>query len=601
MEKEDFDNLRTMAEKSRSLIDNGYVLLSNIDVPTTTLIPNTTDMETSLNTKDGKKIYSKVRMGVDDPEIPHPSFMQYMSGRDCVVSTPKELGTPGLGYIRYGIDDRLPLHIYRTIAKQPYTAAAMRFLKDIAYGKGVLLLYKTCEYANGSMKNLCMPYLTAGDWLVGKIASLREELKEGELKKGETSLVRGDTYTGWADAKIPEKKSYRVSASKPKPSDSVDYKDIGTKQWLLDKYQKEYAEYVNTRESLDRLFENSDLNEVYSQCVSDDQHLDMFTLLLSLEQGRKGVWDPQITKIQALKQTGVRLEEMDDLGHINNIYYSDMLLYSVRDIYRHDNIVAYPLLRNDSMIQDLKRYISANQKTPVGDRQLHFAIMGRYPSGFSNYYEQPEWWSIYTSLLYQYVSTMIYDKAMAKKNSTMWGKLIYINNNYLQQYYADNNATTPDQKKEKRAELISSINAFFRERENNGKTCTLDSFLAPGTNSVIKSIEIVDVPQPKSASASMEEIEECASLIFWAFGVHTSLAGTFGKNSSNGGTDKRETYALKQAMMSPRQGRFCAILNKIFKFNGWDTHLTAEIGREVLSTLDRSKTGIVELNTGEQE
>lgn len=601
------NEVEKMAKTSKKLIDKGYVLLSDVSSPSVSFF-NDTSVELAISkAKDGGKVNGKVQMGMDDGETPHPDFMQYMSGRDAVVATPdkdkngRPLGIAGKGYIRYGVDDRLPLHIYRSVAKQPYTAAAMRFLKDIVYGKGILLLYKTSEYHDGYMRNISMPFQQAGDWLVGKIASLRKEIENGS-EETKTNLLREDTtFINWPASGQAEKISYRVAAPVPKPSDHVDYSNIGTKQWRLKRLQEDYATWLDTSESLSRFLENSDLDELYAQCVSDDQHLDLFTIILSLEQGRRGFWDPEITKVQALKQTGVRLEEMDDNCKINNIYYSDMLLYSIRDIYRPDNIVSYPLLNNESMIQDLRTYIKANQKTPVGERQLHYAIMGRYPCGFSNYYEQPAWWSIYSSLVYQYVSTMIYDKAVAKKNSTMWGKLIYINNNYLQQYYADNQATTPDQKKEKRDELISSINAFFRERRNNGKTCTLDSFIAPGTNTVIKAIEIVDVPQPSAASASMEEIEACANLISCTFGVHTSLACSFGKNASSGGTDKREAYALKQAMMSPRQRKICSILNKVFKFNRWDSHLVAEVGREVLSTLDRSKTGIVELNTGEAE
>lgn len=633
MDQEYRDSVMQMADKSKKLLNDGYVLINDVtDDPIVDFFGKAESIsdvidkayeaygflrKSAHNEKAQKRskgfTESACAFGDSIPHamsdtIPDPNYMQHLGNRDGVVAVPdkdvngKPLGTPGKGYIRYGADDRLPLHIYRSAVSQPYTASAMRFLKDIAYGKGILFLYKTCEFNNGKVHEIKIPYECAGEWLIGKIAALREELdKENEAKekRGESEgLVRPLSIPRSQNADIQE---YRTKAEPEiKPSESIDYSVIGTKSWMLKQFQEDYAAWVDTMDLLERIKENSDLNEVYAQVVCDDQHLDMFTLLISLEQGRKGLWDPKITRIQALKHTAVRLEQMDDSCNINYIYYSDALLYTTRELYRPNNIVAYPLLKNSTMIPDLKNIIKEGQKLSVSERNLHYAIMGRYPCGFTTYYEQPAWWSIFISLCYQYVSTMIFDKAVARQNATMWGKLIYINNDYLQRYYNDAGATKKEEKQALRALLVESINRFLRERKNNGKTCTLDSFIAPGTNTVMKSIEIVDVPQPKSSASgvSKEDLEECANLIFWACGIHSSLVATFGKNPSSGGTQQRELYALKQVMMSSRQMRFCFILNNIFKFNKMDKHLAVEIGREVLSTLDRSKTGIVEMNTG---
>ena len=62
--------------------------------------------------------------------------------------------------------------------------------------------------------------------------------------------------------------------------------------------------------------------------------------------------------------------------------------------------------------------------------------------------------------------------------------------------------------------------------------------------------------------------------------------------ASSGGTDLRERYLLKQVQMSPMQQLLLLPLYLIKYFNDLDEHLEWEIPREVLTTLDNSKTGI---------
>ena len=49
--------------------------------------------------------------------------------------------------------------------------------------------------------------------------------------------------------------------------------------------------------------------------------------------------------------------------------------------------------------------------------------------------------------------------------------------------------------------------------------------------------------------------------------------------------------------MSPTQQIVLKPLEVLSRFNEWDTHLVWRIKREVLTTLDRSKTGITEAET----
>lgn len=601
--------VQKMAARATELESQGYVLCNPPTIMYDGVPPTTAD--TFIHATES------LSCGCGDTnsggEI-DPNLMRYLGSKDSVVKVPDEgadgkpLGTPKLGYVRYGKSDRLPLHIYRVTQAQPYTATALRFNTDLVSGKGVELIYETAVFQNGEVKLITMPYEHAGLWIEGKIAALRQEIDEREDEPAEPveeaahKVVDGYLRSIGAVPSTKEAMSepveYRTAAPPPppKPSASVDHAMLGTPDYQLKRMYDEYDAWIDTQAELDKFVEGTKLDKIYQECMADDQRLDIFTLVATLEQGRRGQWDPKICKLEYKPMTCVRLEEMAEDCKIHYIYYSDKFMYDSGEktpVIASKDLVAFPLLRPDTMEQELHAYVDAHQKTAVAQRQLHWAVTGQYPCGFSRYYPQPAWWSIFSSLVFQYVSTMMYDKAVARQNATMWGKLIYINHNYLQQYFADAGANTLEEKKARRDELVEKINGFLRERKNNGKTCTLDSFIAPGTNTVIRSIEIVDVPQPTS-STSKEDMEELANLIFWAFSIHTSMIASFGKNPSSGGTQQRELFLLKQVMMSSRQRRFTDILNSVFRFNKWDKHLKCRIGREVLSTLDASKTGIVE-------
>lgn len=217
------------------------------------------------------------------------------------------------------------------------------------------------------------------------------------------------------------------------------------------------------------------------------------------------------------------------------------------------------------------------------------------PSGSHFYYPVPQWWSVFTSKAYQYASTLINDQATARQNSTMWGKMIFINNIYLQAVFAAQGADTEEEKQTVRNQIWNKINEFLKRKENNGKTIALDSILSPDGKTMMPSVEIVDVPQLSSSGDFSEELEEITSIIFFAMGIHPGLIGAIpGKTKSNSGTYQRELTLLKQNQLSSRQRQFLRFFQNINVFNGWDSHAKWIIKQQVLTTLDRSPEGTVE-------
>lgn len=100
------------------------------------------------------------------------------------------------------------------------------------------------------------------------------------------------------------------------------------------------------------------------------------------------------------------------------------------------------------------------------------------------------------------------------------------------------------------------------------------------------------------ANADKTELQEISSIIFFAMGLDAKLIGnTPGDTASSGGTDLRERFLVKQIQFAPLQQLMIRPLEVLSRFNDWDEHLVWQIDREVLTTLDNSKTGVAKQET----
>lgn len=605
-----------MAAKVQDLESKGYVLLndptadarniysSGADAPTLTeqqqeVLKYYGMNEVCATHGDGNRAILGNQGGyVAISHIGHEMNTEEKSAADIKV------GTPNVGYIKWGADDRLPMHVFHATWGQIYTATAQKFLQDAVYGKGPQFKYRIVRYVNGMIKEEYIDFNDAGKYLEGEIESVLSDMKAADEEKTEgeasgTVVVGVDTGEQYVNShhivRGFEPTSYRVKAEVPKtaPSAETDHSVLGTADYRLKCLYEDYDRWIDTKKELDEFLERTNLKDLYMKCMVDDQLADQYVILAQLEQGARGSWDPKIISLEHRPVICCRKEKMDNMMRSNYVYFSDVFRYHRGEILDESNIVAFHALRQESVVRDLKDYISANVKTAINKRELWHAIWCQQDCGWSSYYQIPTWWSIFTSLVFQYVSTFIYDKTIERNNANMASHLIYINDNYMKAYYDEMGANTREKKIELRSQLVAGIDRFLKDKQNNGKSLTLSDFIAPDGKTIIKSIEIVAVPKADTGTTK-EDLEECANLIFWARGIHSNLIGSFGKNPSSGGTQQRELYLLKQVMLSPRQQRFIDIINSVAKFNKWDEHLCLQIGREVLSTLDASKTGIVE-------
>ncbi len=513
--------------------------------------------------------------------------------------TDKDGKPMGRGYVKWGPKDNLPGVIYSLAKASPYTAAPLRYLSDLATGLGVRLMYRFeddtyCEFAHAGY-------------------NLRIRLQQA--RKGEQQDEYGGDMAMDPAAKPGEDPLKPISEIAPENRPRPRLQGIGPDYW-----EEAYYEWQRSWEGYDqtdpdgnerhipgvRQFqEENNLDLHLSQCMLDCMMYDLYFPTVGLERGRRGQWDPRIVKIGQLKITdGIRYEAMSEYRHIQHVYFGER--FRAKGIGEHntigahdDKVTMYPVCEATARVSDMRYLVSANQRTRINARPT-WAVCPVY-YGNKNYYQQPDWWSIFTSKAYDFSSTILYDKAKQRENNTTWGRIIYISLDYLDMVFADNGIAGDKDKQQKFIdELDQNVETFLQQRENNGKM--MRQFMWLGQDGKDHhNVEIVDVKETTNdaVKAGKEELELSTSPMFLAFGVDPRDIGVPMVSASNGGTALREIRLMKQQLLNVRQRMYIRFLQDVFTFNRFDPHLTPVIRQMSFTTLDRNPTGTVETIAGE--
>lgn len=510
-------------------------------------------------------------------------------------AVPSQVGTPDLGYIPWGPKDDLPNQIFAYANALPYTAAALKYITDLTVGLGPKLMYTWPHYVNGSVKEELVPYEHAGVLIRGRMREVREKIdarnkavqQGGGEAGGATTATEGRTIH-FDDARRSQQQAGQGSApaaDKPLP---------GSYEEELMHLEADLAEWERTLPEVTRFTEENNLELHYQKCIVDDTHMDIYFPTYGLSRGRAGSWNPKIVSVGHLADVCTRMEQMDANWRVNYVYFSEKWRKDATAELEKKDVVAFPVLSPQSTLKDLRDVVERYKTAGIRRRPLWFCVPTFYPSMLKPYYPQPAWWSIFPSQIYNYASTLVYDKATARQNATMWGKMIFLNLSYFKQICDQQGVKTPEEVQQMKEQIYAQVENFLKKRENNGKTLFVESFLSQDEKTLWKSIEIVDVPQATIEVDTKEALGEISRTIFFALGVHPSLIGADPGGSSTGGTFQRELHLLKQQQVSPRQRIYLNFLNNIIKFNKWDSHATWIIREQVLTTLDRNANGMEE-------
>ena len=517
-------------------------------------------------------------------------------------------------YITWGAGNRLPNVVSLLCSLSPYTAAALKFNIDLITGMGPKPMYQYSQYVGGNLLNKQISYEYAGTLLKGwKIDLLRQI---NEIPKADASGVVADAagmvttndrvLGGTSNEDVSEyEKALRERLAEieadlatweqtmkelngdPKSDNPAEKVGFLGRNNLLQTFQQLYADMLQ-----------------YNICYPEIELQQTYIEPTTGQEVKSSKWAPKAVGIKYRNAKTVRLEQMSN-NKIEHVYVSNQWLSSPEQTIPTEGsdfkIDAMPALNPQCPSADLER-IARDTRTanaPKERRPTHVVLPICYNEYGHPYYPVPAWYSVFSGDVYTYASILISDRNKRRQNANVIGRIIYLNNDYVERLYFQAKADTPDAKLEVFNKLRNQINSFLEDRDNTGKPLVAYTFLG-SDGKVYKSWEIIELEEnnKSTAEANKEELAEISSIILFAWGVDSQLIGnTPGTTTRSGGTDLRERYLLKQVNMSLMQRLVLNVMDVFTTRNHWDSHLTWTIQREVLTTLDNSKTGVTTAET----
>lgn len=509
------------------------------------------------------------------------------SGAEYYASVGNEIpiedkGTHGLGWMEWGNGNKLPNLIALQTSLLPYTAAGVKFNTDTAAGLGPVPKYRFSVFENGTVTTKEIDFQDAGLLIEGHIAELKNKLRDHYLYK-----------------RVVEKELGNCSAEEIEANKEIEKNLKGQ----IKRKEEEYEIWQRTKKEVQEFQKENNLELTSLQLFNDMCHLGICFPEIILSKETKNLtpesWNPKAIGLTYRSSLTCRLERMDKENKINHVYISNRWIDSgLQSTVDSNEIVAFPALDPSHPLSSLKRIVrkARENKVAVSKRPTRVIFPSYYPTLGRPYYPQPSWWSIFGGKIYAYASTIIADRAVAKENSNMWGKIIYIHTEYLNKLYLQYSNITDEKKAEIRNQIWTEINEFLKNRSNNGKTLMSFTFIGPDGKEH-DAYRIVDVPQSDkdTAAANKTELEEVGSIIFFALEIHPNLIGAVpGRSGSSGGTYQREMYEIKKLNMAPTQNIVLKAMEVVSGMNDWDEHLVWRIKQMTLTTLDRNANGLEE-------
>ena len=262
-----------------------------------------------------------------------------------------------------------------------------------------------------------------------------------------------------------------------------------------------------------------------------------------------------------------------------------------------DDIVLTPLLDRRIPILDMKRKLGieldpTTKKKAAAVKDKRFMLSLCLPTPGRYYNGKPYWWSIFESWYDFACAIPVFKKALLK-NQMVLKYHIKISTTFWDKLFKTEGITDEKKKVARKQKFLTDMNSFLSGEENAGK-----SFVSHYEYDKVKGFEINDIIiEPISSffkgGEYIDDSEEVTSILCYAMGVHPSVVGAVpGKGKSISGTEARELFIIKQAMMKPIRDLLVLPLYLVKALNGWDPDIHFIIPNIMLTTLDQG-TGAV--------
>lgn len=257
---------------------------------------------------------------------------------------------------------------------------------------------------------------------------------------------------------------------------------------------------------------------------------------------------------------------------------------------RDEDLEITALLDYDAPLYDLKRRLglvaySNGKKKAENHRRYVMHIAQPSPGRF--YYQKAYWWSIFESSWYDFACAIPEFKLNLLKNQMVLKYHIQIAAGFFERLFKSEGITDDNKKAERQKAFYKDMEDFLSTSENAGKNFVSDIFYDPNSGKEHPDVVIKPIESFIKGGEYIEDSEEATNVISNAMGVHPSLQGASpGKNKTINGTEARELFIIKQAMMKPLRDLVLQPLQIVKIINKWDPDIDFVIPHIQLTTLD---------------
>lgn len=347
---------------------------------------------------------------------------------------------------------------------------------------------------------------------------------------------------------------------------------------------------VYDNKDINEFFETNDINGYLLEQLTDLHfHFNLFPEIILSVDGKK------IVSLNSKEAAFCRWETMNPKnGKIENCFYS--AFFGTRTP-KAEEVACTPVLDSDNPYKDLM--IRTGQEQPIkgpkkdtGERR--FIIPVNFPTPGRFYYQKPYWYSIIESGWYDFALKIPEFKNALLGNQMTVKYHIQLHDDYFKNLYKAEGITDSEKQKARMKQEYADMNAFLSNPKNTGKSViSFFKHTADGKNEMMRmKIDVID--DKFKGGEYLDDSEEVSNILSYGMGVHPSVIGSApGKAKTINGTEARELFLIKQALIKPFRDRLLLPLNLIKRFNEWDENIFFDIPDIKLTTLDKNPNGTV--------
>ncbi len=357
----------------------------------------------------------------------------------------------------------------------------------------------------------------------------------------------------------------------------------------------------NNKKQLIPVFDNDEINEFFEYNQINSYLLEQLTdlnyfynvfpeIILNRDNPKKR----KIVELTSKEAAFSRWTSMDEkTGKIKYHVYSAKWGDGEPD---EKDIDITPVLDYKRPIPDILQRIGRIQRNDgktKDDKEYRYIIPVSMPTPGRSYYQKPYWYSIIESGWYDFAVSIPEFKKYLIQNGMTIRYIIYLEDEYFDDIFAREGIKTAEEQKERIKKEYQDLNKFLTGLKNTGKSMVSFYKYSPNGDKryriEIKAVEGAD----NKGGEYVQDSGEVSNMIAYTLGVHPSIIGaTPGKNSGFSGTDKRELFIIKQALLKPIRDLLLKPLYLIKQVNNWPKDIYFTIPNIELTTLDKNKTGV---------